>query len=162
MTGHLDAQPFAGGGYDGDYDCGGPSQPGARRGLRLEEHLESVGDLEVVGDRFDEVHVAVQRERAAVQGGLELSIVRGIDRHGPVPCGCDRAVCVPIDCGVEYSTALLRSVRVDIGPAAGNPYPQGCPSSVVNPIHVITAAPSGCASLCGQGGMELIVRCHPI
>jgi hypothetical protein len=123
VAGHLDAEPLAGGGDDGDYDGGGPSQPGARRGLRLEEHLETVGDLEVVGDRLDEVHIAVQRQRATVQGGLELAVVRGVHRHGPVARRRDRAVGVPVDGGVEHSTALLRRVRVDIGPAAGNPYP---------------------------------------
>ena len=134
-AGQADALPLADGGYYRDYDRGRPAQAGAGRGLRLQEHLEAVGDPEVVGDGLDEVHVPVQGQRAAVQRRLVLPVVGGVHGHGVVPGGGDGAVGVPVDRGVEDGPSLPGGVGVDVGPPAGQAYPQGGPRPVMQPIH---------------------------
>ena len=148
QLGHLargepDAAPLAHGRDDRHYDGRGASETGSGRSLRLKEHPESVGDLEVIGYDLDEIHVPVQGQRAVAQLGAVFPVVRGMDRHGMIVGRSDGAVRITVDRRIENGAPFLGGIRLDVCAASGQPYSQWCSGPVVNPIHPITSGPPG-------------------
>ena len=91
--------------------------------------VETLIDLEIVGDGLYQIHIPVQFEWAILQIRLVSSEIVRFHIHYVVRTGDQRTIGILVDRRIEYTAAFSGSVGVDVRPPSCQPQSQGCPRS---------------------------------